>query len=550
MRIFAANQFILDLNESSDKRGLYGAWVATSDFYKNLIKFGRFDEYHFFILPEDDKKYHFRKKLIPYLNNKRIKFKKVTRFPLFLKDAENLIFFTSSPGIFDIANLRSVYAKRYFPICGMTHTISYGNLLNNVFFQNMISDLRFFDSIVCTSRSVLESVKRMHRLIRQSVFNKMSIKINYKARLDCLPLGINTEDYMKNNKSESRRELKLPAKKIIILYFGRFSIFDKADLYPLLFSFKNLLSKNKNILLVLAGKNFPGRYAEKVKKMASNMGILKSTRFFINPTQNEKCLLYSASNIFVSPADNLQESFGLTVLEAMVSGLPVVVSDWDGYKDIVQHNKTGFLIPTFWANCNHQTADYTYLFRGHTNTENLTLGQSVCVDIQKMTEYLNLLIRYKDLRSKLGSNARECVLKNYDWSVVIPEYERLWDKLIDEAKRCKKSPKREPIFYPKYFECFNHYPSYVLAKETSVAITEEGINLLKTKRFPSGIPSLDFIMPQAVLLILFYLKERHYSSIREISHHIKKFFKEMGLDKISYHIMWMLKNYFIKVISK
>jgi len=550
MRIFAANQFILDLNESSDKKGLYGAWVATSVFYKNLIKFGRFDEYHFFILPEDDKKHHFHKKLIHYLNDKRIRFKKVTQLPLFLKDAENLIFFTSSPGIFDIANLRSVYAKRYFPICGMTHTISYSFLLRQVFFYNLISDLQPFDSIVCTSRAVLESIKRIYKSIKSEIFQNLSVSLSYKARLDHLPLGINTEDYLRNNKKQSRQNLKLPAKKIIILYFGRFSIFDKADLYPLLFSFKNLLSKNKNVLLVLAGKNFQGNYGGKLKKIANDLGISNNVNFLFNPSQREKYLLYTASDIFVSPSDNLQESFGLTVLEAMVSGLPVVVSDWDGYKDIVQHNKTGFLIPTFWANCNHQTADYTYLFRGHTNTENLTLGQSVCVDIKKMTEYLNLLIKYKDLRSKLGSNAREHVLKNYDWSVVIPKYERLWYKLIDEARAYKESSKREPIFYPKYFEYFNHYPTYLLDEKTSIIITEEGINLLKTKRFPSGIPSLDFIIPQAVLLILFYLKERHCSSIREISHHIKKFFKEIGLDRISYHIMWMLKNYFIKVISK
>ena len=549
MRILAANQFISNLKESSTKRGLYGAWVATSDFYKNLIKFGRFDEYHFFILPEDDKKYHFRKKLIPYLNNKRIKFKKVTQLPLFLRDAENLIFFTSSPGIFDIANLRSVYAKRYFPICGITYTISYGHLLNSVFFQNMISDLRFFDSIVCISRSVLESVKRMHRLIRQSVFNKMSINLNYKARLDYLPLGINTEDYMKNNKSESRRELKLPAEKIIILYFGRFSIFDKADLYPLLLAFKNILSKNKNILLMLAGKNFQGNYAGKLKKIAADLGISSNIKFFFNPSLKEKYLLYAASDIFVSPSDSLQESFGLTVLEAMASGLPVVVSDWDGYRDIVIHNETGFCIPTYWTKCDREISDSTYLFNNNIDIENLSLGQSVCIDVKKMIEYLSLLIKRKDLRLRFGYNARERVLKNYDWSVVIPKYETLWNKLIDEAGAHKVPPKEIPLFYPRYFECFKHYPSRILDKRTNITITKEGMYLLKTKRFPSGIPSLNLITPQIILLILFYLKEKRIANIEKIKSHINEFFKEINWDRINYHIMWMLKNYLIEVTS-
>ena len=38
---------------------------------------------------------------------------------------------------------------------------------------------------------------------------------------------------------------------------------------------------------------------------------------------------------FLSLVDCLQETFGLTPVEAMASGLPVVVSDWNGYRDTV-----------------------------------------------------------------------------------------------------------------------------------------------------------------------------------------------------------------------
>ncbi len=44
--------------------------------------------------------------------------------------------------------------------------------------------------------------------------------------------------------------------------------------------------------------------------------------------------------------DNMQESFGLTPIEAMAAGLPRVISDWDGYRDSVQHGEDGFLIRT------------------------------------------------------------------------------------------------------------------------------------------------------------------------------------------------------------
>ena len=42
----------------------------------------------------------------------------------------------------------------------------------------------------------------------------------------------------------------------------------------------------------------------------------------------------------------MQESFGLTPIEAMAAGLPRVISDWDGYRDSVNDGEDGFLIRT------------------------------------------------------------------------------------------------------------------------------------------------------------------------------------------------------------
>jgi len=45
------------------------------------------------------------------------------------------------------------------------------------------------------------------------------------------------------------------------------------------------------------------------------------------------------------------ESFGLTLIEAHASGLHAVVSDWNGYRDLVEDGQTGFLVPTRWTDC-------------------------------------------------------------------------------------------------------------------------------------------------------------------------------------------------------
>ena len=56
--------------------------------------------------------------------------------------------------------------------------------------------------------------------------------------------------------------------------------------------------------------------------------------------------VWRAADVFVSPSDSVQETFGLSVVEAMASGLPVVASDWNGYRDSVEDGRTGFLVPT------------------------------------------------------------------------------------------------------------------------------------------------------------------------------------------------------------
>ena len=70
-------------------------------------------------------------------------------------------------------------------------------------------------------------------------------------------------------------------------------------------------------------------------------------------SKKDKHLLYSGADIFVSPGDNIQETFGLAVAEALAYGLPPVVSDWDGYRDLVTDGETGFLVrsvfPTDWG---------------------------------------------------------------------------------------------------------------------------------------------------------------------------------------------------------
>lgn len=98
---------------------------------------------------------------------------------------------------------------------------------------------------------------------------------------------------------------------------------------------------------------------------------------------------YADADIFCLPS--VHEGFGMVVLEAMASGLPVVVSDQAGAADAVTHGEDGFVFPVN--------------------------------DEEALTEHLNALIGDPRLRREMGAAARKTA-RSGKWG---------WDGYIDRA---------------------------------------------------------------------------------------------------------------------
>jgi hypothetical protein len=109
----------------------------------------------------------------------------------------------------------------------------------------------------------------------------------------------------------------------------------------------------------------------------------------------------------VSIADNPQETFGLTLLEAQAAGLPVIASDYDGYRDLVAHGATGLLVPTLGPEP-AQEEDFVdqlapLLFD---NQYHLLLAQRTAVDAPALAEALRTLLTDLGLRTRMGAAGR------------------------------------------------------------------------------------------------------------------------------------------------
>lgn len=460
---------------SGSSQGIYGAGVATTQFLKNLLRYGDFEAYHFFnpgrYTPQEEGEVEACFGLMEPAP--RIKLWKLEDFGRVVQETDYLVFHSpQGPDITPMLYLRNQISPKNIPITGVTHTISYQSQLVNFLTLPLIG-ARPWDSIVCLEAPAVKVMKNHFSHLQRRLFEQFGITLEYKGRLDSIPLGVDTQTYRPREKQALRQHFDLPNDKVMLLWVGRFSHYDKMDLQPLLIAFKKAMEKcaEDKAILVLAGDDSRHNYTEKLIAYSTQLGIQEQVLILKNRPRIDVPLLYSAADVFLSPSDNVQETFGQTVLEGMSAGLPVVCSDWEGYSYSVVHGRTGFRIPTYWMECDGTICDYAPLSPFRLN--HLYLSQSVCVDVEQMSEALFVLITHDELRAKMGQQARQHILNTYDWKIIIGRYRELWEELHEIASRHDLPTQQQSSWFrPAYFETFQHYATTTLHPTTRVRKTD------------------------------------------------------------------------------
>ena len=158
-----------------------------------------------------------------------------------------------------------------------------------------------------------------------------------------MPNPISSVFLEKQNDVEARKKkilesFKVPKNARILLYVGRVS-FEKR-LEVLLEAYKNLESKYSDLYLVIVGD---GPQLGMYKKKAKSLG-LHNYIFTGYVGHSYLPIVYQLGDIFISPSDT--ETQGLTFIEAMSQGCPVVAVRARGPADFIIHNKNGFFSQT------------------------------------------------------------------------------------------------------------------------------------------------------------------------------------------------------------
>ncbi len=160
-------------------------------------------------------------------------------------------------------------------------------------------------------------------------------------KLDVIPNGIRAEKFAFEFPEEERRAFRAryaQPEEPLIFFVGR--MVREKGVQVLLQAFPMVKAQFPQARLVIAG----GGYRQHLEAFVRFLRMESSVQFLGFIPDEELLKLYRVVDVAVYPS--LYEPFGIVALEAMAAGVPVVVSDAGGLREVVQHEWTGI---TTWA---------------------------------------------------------------------------------------------------------------------------------------------------------------------------------------------------------
>ncbi len=398
--------------------------------------------------------------------------------PTALNELENPgVLYIPAPGIGESAWQRSFYGSASWSLCGITHTTASARVMDCIA-ELLTAPVQPWDALICTSTVVRDTVQTV--LGAQAAYLKRRTGATRFTlpKLPLIPLGIHTDDFACDETRRARARAALGAKPatLVVLFMGRLSFHAKA--HPLaMYQALERAARGRDILLVECGwhanKHIADAFAQAARAACPSVRTLTLDGRRAEMRQRA----WAGADVFCSLSDNVQETFGLTPIEAMAAGLPVVVSDWNGYRDTVRDGIDGFCVPTVMPGAGHGA----FFAKRHalgTDTYDAYCGLTaafVAVDVEETAKAFERLFDSRALRVQMGAAGRARARELYDWSRIIPRYESLWAELTEERRRHPGAGRRSKAAPPwparmDPFAAFKSYPTRTLSADTELCL--------------------------------------------------------------------------------
>ena len=241
-----------------------------------------------------------------------------------------------------------------------------------------------FEPVINFSINKSNRVTAVSENLKKETFELFDIKNN----IEVIPNFICLKEYKLNNNDYYKKRFA-PNNEKVICHVSNFRKVKRIE--DVIIAFEGI-SKEMDVKLLLVGD---GPERARLEQISRNSKFSKNI-FFLGSLKSTKEVL-NISDLFILPSS--KESFGLSALEAMACGVPVIASDSGGIPEVISHGKSGLLN---------------------------SVG-----DTYQMTKNALKLLSNDSLLEKFKTNAYQQAMK-FDIEVILPKYESLYKKCIKD----------------------------------------------------------------------------------------------------------------------
>jgi glycosyltransferase involved in cell wall biosynthesis len=275
--------------------------------------------------------------------------------------------------------LLAVTAKRLFgvPVVVTAHGADVFSMRQPVFIRLKKYIAKHANRVVTVSTSLA-------KLLMIDIGNDMSPEV--------ISMGVDSNAFSPENKKSSIRK-QYGIRGHFLLYVGRLT--EKKGVHFLIDAMLEVVRQYPECRLLIIGH---GEQEDELKNKVALLG-LENTVFFSGGLPNDKLPpYYATADIFIGPSIQVRggdsEGFGLTFVEAAMSGCLLIGTRAGGIEDIISDGHNGFLVPP--------------------------------ADTKALAEQICQVINGFDSCKELKKRAREDAIERFDWRIIASKYDQLF----------------------------------------------------------------------------------------------------------------------------
>lgn len=254
-----------------------------------------------------------------------------------------------------------------------------------------------------TEEGVIQSVDR---IIAQCPAESKELVEDYGAdsqKVEVIPSAVNTDIFQPVSQLEARRTTGLDSEDLLVVYVGR--MLPRKDVRNVVRGIALLVQRGLPVKLLLVGGETPEPDPKvtpeigKLQRLADDLGIADRLLFVGKRQPAVLRNYYSAGDVAVTTPR--YEPFGLTPLEGMACGKPVVASAVGGITYTIEDGVTGYLVPPG--------------------------------DAEALTFRLGELLKQPKLRQQMGKAGRKRVEQKFTWKIVAERTASLYQRVLSQS---------------------------------------------------------------------------------------------------------------------